>query len=356
MNDKLNEGVLSAIADNGLPVDWWFLYKVAEKSKKSDGSKPTGTEYVYLDSNSTSKTVLVLSENLISDDSKGCVSQTLNQIYKNPNDSNRGWFFYNDEDPITDKTNGERGHTKGVLAFDLASNSAFWLIHSAPKFPLNTSYSFPETAIGNAQSFLCITLKDVETAKAIASQFYEAQQPNVYLASELPKGIQEDDCSLGSLLKNRVSSEKRSYANFITFYSREGQLFRCIAKNKHWNTSGDDDFYNDLVGPVLKESLEVETWEHYREPSAMEEDGKHKVQAMKSVNLKPLSIIPYYEWSEENDHAKIAISAESEANKYVCVGDLNFTVAQEKRSGGTVAFLHADLWQNLYEILSAEKI
>ncbi|MDI9309296.1 MAG: deoxyribonuclease II family protein [Limnohabitans sp.] len=356
MTNKQTEFVLSTMDDNGQAVDWWFLYKVAKKSTASDGSKPTGTEYVYFDSNSPAKSKLVLSENLISDITKGCVATTLNQIYNNLNDPDLGWFFYNDEDPITDKTNSSRGHTKGVLAFNTKTDSAFWLVHSTPKFPPQTTYSYPDTAVGNAQSFLCITLKDVATAKAIASQFYVAQQPNVYLASELPNGVQENDQSLGSLLKNQVTSDKTAYANFITFSSKAGQSFRCIAKNKYWNTEGDDDFYNDLVGPALNECLEVETWEHYKEPGSEEAGGTHEIQAMKSVNLKPMNTNPSYDWSEENDHAKIAISAESEDPKYVCVGDLNFTVAQENRSGGTVAFINNDLWQNLFDILSSEKV
>jgi deoxyribonuclease II len=356
MSNTLSNSNLSAIGDNGKPVDWWFLYKVAQKSKASDGSKPTGTEYVYYDNTSPVQSLLTLSENLISDNEKGCVAGTLNQIYENPDDNNLGWFFYNDEDPITGKTNSQRGHTKGVLAFNTKTDTAFWLIHSAPKFPPQSNYSFPDTAVGNAQSFLCITLKDVATAKAIASQFYVAQQPNVYLASELPEGIEENDQSLGSLLKDQITSEKTAYANFITFSSKGGQSFRCIAKNKYWNKEGDDDFYNDLVGPVLNECLEVETWEHYKEPGSEEEGGTHQIQAMKSVNLKPLNINPYYEWSEENDHAKIAISGNNEEPKYVCVGDLNFTVAQENRSGGTVAFINNDLWENLNNILSTETI
>ena len=38
---------LSAMNDDGKPVDWWFAYKVAGKSTSTDGTKATGTEYVY---------------------------------------------------------------------------------------------------------------------------------------------------------------------------------------------------------------------------------------------------------------------------------------------------------------------
>jgi deoxyribonuclease-2 len=343
---------LSAIDDHGNPVDWWFLYKVAGKSVVTGGPKATGNEYIYFDSSGSPGTKLILSPNLINDPSKGTVSGTLNQIYNNLDDPDLGWFFYNDEDPTTDKTNSELGHTKGVLCFDLATNSAFWMIHSAPKFALQEAYGFPETATGNGQSFLCITLKDADTAQAIAAQMYVAQQPNVYFPSKVPAAMDAAD-PRAKLINKTVAPGKTSYGNFITFLSKGGQSFKCIARNKYWDTVGDDDFYNDLVGPALAESIEVETWEHDPVPGDMDDDKVHTVVAMKEVDLAPLGITPSYAWSEENDHAKLAVSDQSESIKYVCVGDLNFTVAQEKRSGGTVAFINDDLWSGIFEILSA---
>jgi deoxyribonuclease-2 len=73
---------------------------------------------------------------------------------------------------------------------------------------------------------------------------------------------------------------------------------------------------------------------------------------MKSVNLAPLGIP--ISWSEEQDHAKLAISDKTESNHWICVGDINFTIAQEKRGGGTVAFRCEPLWKSLSEILSTE--
>jgi len=343
---------LGAIDDTGKPVDWWFVYKVAGNSVASDKSKPTGTEFVYYDS-SGKKEKLTLSPNKISDPLKGAVSGTLNQIYNNLSDPNIGWFFYNDEDPLTGKTNGVRGHTKGVLAFDLQTNSGFWLIDSAPKFPLKDKYSYPSTATQNAQTFLCITLQDADTAKAIAAQMFVAQQPNVYLASAVPAAIKGTGDPRESLLQNKITTDTTAYANFIPFKSKGGQAFRCFAKNKHWDAVNNDDFYNDLVGPALAENLSVETWEHGPEPGTQDSDKIHTVVAMKSVNLAPLGFTPSYLWSEESDHAKLAISAASEPGlKYVCVGDINFTKTMEKRSGGTVAFICDGLWQEISSILT----
>lgn len=342
---------LSAIGDDGKPVDWWFLYKVAGKSVTSDGSKATGTEYVYFDSVNPKGKKLQLSPDQISNNTAGTVSGTLNQIYNNLSDPDTGWFFYNDEDPTTGKTNGSRGHTKGVLCFNLATNSAFWMIHSAPKFPPKGKYAYPATATGNAQTFLCITLKDADTAKAIAGQMYIAQQPNVYAASKVPAALKDNTDPRVQLIKNTVAPGNKSYGGFIRFTSRGGQQFRCIAKNKYWDKVNDDDFYNDLVGPVLAENLDVETWEHDPTPGVEDSDKMHTITAMKSVNLASLNINPSYWWNEENDHAKLAISGPGEKTQFVCVGDINFTIPQEKRSGGTVAFICDDLWKSISGIL-----
>jgi deoxyribonuclease-2 len=354
MSTKIN---LSAYDDSGKPVDWWFIYKVAGKSIASDGSKATGCEYVYYDSAKQKAEKLHLSSLEVNNAKQGAVANTLNQIYNNPDDPDMGWFFYNDEDPLTGKTNGDRGHTKGVLCFNLKTNTAFWLVHSAPKFPLKSKYSYPGTATGNAQTFLCITLKDADVAKAIAAQMFVAHQPNVYLASKVPDALKgKTDDPRVQLLQNKITTSKQSYGNFIKFTSKAGTAFRSVAKNKEWNTPQGNDFYNDLVGPMLKESLDIETWEHGKEPGALEGDKVHHVMAMKSVDLSPLGIKPSYNWSEENDHAKLVISQKAEKQHFVCVGDINFTVSMEKRSGGTVAFECNQLWDSIVEILETVNI
>jgi deoxyribonuclease-2 len=119
-----------------------------------------------------------------------------------------------------------------------------------------------------------------------------------------------------------------------------------MAKNKQWNK----DFYNDLVGPALHDDLEIETWLHHAMPSLVDSDKVHRIQVMKAVDLAPVKVP--FSWSDEVDHAKLAISHPSEATPWVCVGDINFTTSMRNRGGGTLAFQNADLWKNLDEILS----
>jgi deoxyribonuclease-2 len=345
---------LSAMDDNGKPIDWWFMYKVAGKSTTAKGAKGptiagkkiTGAEYVYFDSSKPRNAKLELSAHTL--DKSGALPNTLAQVYGAAAAANThlGWFFYNDENPIDGKVNGSRGHTKGVLAFDLKSNSAFWLIQSTPKFPPKGKYAFPDTGMPNAQTLLCITLKDATVAQAIAKQMFVAQQPNVYLASKVPADLaKEPNDARVKLMQDQAATGSTPVHVVIPFLSKAGSKFMAIAKNRTWGL----DFYNDLVGPALHENLEVETWEHDPTPPPADSDKVHKVVDMKAVDLGALGID--IAWPEPDDHAKLAISDKSEKSHFVCVGDINFTIAQRKRGGGTVAFQCEALWQSLFEIL-----
>jgi deoxyribonuclease-2 len=329
---------LNALDNQGNPVDWWFMYKVA---RNSEGEKVHGTEFIYFDSNDEKNNgKLRLVPQTV--DKNGALVNTLNQIYTTTS-PHVGWCFYNDEDPIKKTVNSERGHAKGVLAFDLATNTAFWLILSIPLFPLQGAYGYPDTGLDMAQTLLCITLKDATVAQSIANQMFLAHHPNVFLASKIPQGLDPKD-PRALILSNQVDTSMIPYTHVLPFTSKAGKQFTCIAKNRHYQHS----FYNDLVGPTLHANLIVETWEHDPTPPP-EGTPNHQVVAMKSVNLSPLQ--QNVLWSEESDHAKLAISAPNEAVHWICVGDLNFTKPQDFRSGGTVAFQCHPLWQGIQEIL-----
>jgi hypothetical protein len=107
---------LAAMDNEKKPVDWWFMYKVAGKSKtKGDKLIPklTGAEYVYFDSSEGSGAKLVKPGELVT--TSGALPNTLNQLYRNPGASTQhlGWFFYNDEDPLTGKNQWNAGPHQG---------------------------------------------------------------------------------------------------------------------------------------------------------------------------------------------------------------------------------------------------
>jgi len=337
---------LSAMDDGkGNPVDWWFMYKVAGKSTSSDGTTVKGDEYLYFDAHAPAGGALAMSGHRVT--GGGALESTLNQIYSAPaTETHLGWFFYNDEDPVLGTTNSARGHTKGVLAFDLKSDTGFWLIQSTPKFPPKGRYSFPKTGMPNAQTLLCITLRDAATAQSIAKQMFVAQQPNVYLASKVPPDLAADpNDARAKVMQNQAASGTTPVQVVIPFYSQGGVKFMSIAKNRTWGL----DFYNDLVGPTLHENLDVETWEHDPTPPPLQSDRVHTVVDMKGIDLSSLGI--HVAWPEADDHAKLCISARSEQVHFVCVGDMNFTIAQRKRGGGTTAFQCEPLWASISGIL-----
>lgn len=384
---------LTAYGDSGKPVDWWFIYKVSKTAQSSAPGPVTGAEYAYYDSEMNRLgQPMVLSPNRI-DAPSGALFQTLSPLFTptSKSSSTLGWFAYNDESQLVtkkDKKTGkpeidpatgqpklfgtgplDRGHCKGVLAFDLnpQNDSAFWLVHSVPLFPLKLELDYPKSGFEEAQTFLCITLKNSDTSKSIAQLMYDAHGPNVNVHSSIPSGLDpKDPRSLLMQDKNGSTGNKTAYppgnnaflkAPFpgqVNFFSRGSQQFTAIAKNKFWGK----DFYNDLVGPILNQDLEVETWEMAgnRVPPAVEPGETHKVESMKSVNLGPS--IPY-SWSEEHDHAKLAISDRTNpkgSDLWVCVGDINFTDTMEKRGGGTVAFKCPLLCQTLARALSDEPL
>jgi deoxyribonuclease-2 len=341
---------LSAMNNEAKAVDWWFMYKLSGKSTTKSGKKIaglTGAEYVYFDSTEGSTAKLIKPDDLVT--KNGALPNTIDQLYAKPGLATQhlGFFFYNDEDPLSGKTNGSLGHTKGVLAFDFASDTAFWLVQSTPKFPAKRNeYEFPESGLPNAQTLLCISLKNCDVSKAIANQMFAAQQPNVFFASPVPADlvhVPNDPRRL--LMEGQVIEGNSPVTSTVPFLSKAGTKFSSIAKNKYWGL----DFYNDLVGPTLHDDLDVETWTHYKMPPSLQSDKVHTVVDMGGIDLNPLG----YDitWPETDDHAKLAISARSEQTHFVCVGDINFTLSMRSRSGGTVAFMCEPLWKSISSIL-----
>lgn len=388
--------MLNVVSDSGKPVDWWFMYKISKESRTPSGKPVTGVtggEYAYFDSEMAKQSAAkpVLSPNRVGTN-QGALYNTLAPLFTDVTKANKslGWFSYNDEDHLDPRGKGtgpeDRGHCKGVLAFDLTSNSAFWLIHSVPLLPMTAAYKYPDSGLKMAQTYLCIALADADTSKHIAQLMYDGHGPNVNVASDLlRKGPAQQNgfdpnalplTDVGKLLGNddprvllmqnlngSIKPPLKPYSGRVPFSSRGGQKFLAIAKNKAWGNKQDDpggvkDFYDDLVGVVLNEDIEVETWENAgnKIPPEVENGETHKVENMKSVNLAPLGIP--YSWSEDVDHAKLAISDRNnpqDSDRWVCVGDINFTDAQERRGGGTVAFQCVPLWNSLVQVLSAQQ-
>jgi deoxyribonuclease-2 len=320
---------VSALDEAGKPVDWWFAYKVPRMAKDASTASATGYEYVYYDQRVGT---LVKSPNLLTD-GKGALDLTLESVFAKP-DATTGWVLYNDEMPADAKRkdDGRFGHTKGVIAFDTASKTALWLLHSWPKFADPHASEMPTPIYG--QTFLCLSL-DTATASRVAEQMGNHQEPQVYLP-RVPQTLDKQDPL--SRLTESVDPNATGDSDVIECTTRGGLAFKVIAKNRRWGK----DFWNDLVGPTLKADMDVETWIRGKIPPTLDSDGIHKTFDVKYIDLSPLGMP--WTWPETHDHAKWGITVDSD---WVCVGDINRMVSQEKRGGGTIAIQDGKLWAAL---------
>jgi deoxyribonuclease-2 len=320
---------ISPLDENGKAVDWWFAYKVPKLAKSASSPTATGYEYIYYDPNVAE---VVKSANLLTD-GKGALDLTLKSVFDKP-DATTGWILYNDEMPSDAKRmdSSSFGHTKGVIAFDTASKTAIWLLHSWPKFADPGAVGMPTPIYG--QTYLCLAL-DLATASQIAGQMANHQVPQVYVP-RVPASLDKKDPLY--LVTQTLDPNAKGDADVIQCKSRGGLAFQVIAKNRKWNK----DFWNDLVGPTLKADMNVETWIRGKIPPVLDSDGIHKTFDVKYIDLSQLGIP--WTWPETHDHAKWGITVDSD---WVCVGDINRMVSQEKRGGGTIAFQDATLWAAL---------
>ena len=329
---------ISALDEKGSPVDFWFLYKVPQQTQDMGGGKTdtaTGYEYLYYDQK-TGKAQMSPYD-LGQDQGKGSLHLTLDSIFKNPG-TGTGWVLYNDEMPqdAGGADNSKWGHTKGVIAFDLDTNSAIWLVHSWPKYVDTAATSMPTPIYG--QTFLCLSL-DVKTANDIARQMATNQQPQFYMP-RIPGKM--DKSSPLYALTLPLSPSIPGGSSVLDGQTRGGLKFKVIAKNREWG----DDFWNDLVGPKLGDDMDVETWIRGQIPSTQDNDGVHRIYDIKYIDLRPLG--GEWFWSETKDHAKWGITKNANGNSpWICVGDINRMITQESRGGGTVAFQDSALWKAL---------
>ena len=321
---------ISALDENGRAVDWWFVYKVPKLRAHDAEGATTGYEYVYYDAGVGEVTK---SPNLLND-GKGALDLTLRAIFHRPNDTT-GWILYNDEMPADVKSlknNARLGHAKGVIAFDTASRTAMWLLHSWPKYTDPKSTNLPTPDYG--QTFLCVSL-DMQTAGRIAAQMATDQDPQVY-ESRLPATLGGGDPL--RLLTQKIEPDEVADSSVIDCRTRAGLAFKVIAKNRRWGK----DFWNDLVGPTLESDMDTETWIRGPAPSKFDSDGVHWTEDVKFIDLRSLGIP--YTWPETSDHAKWGLAVDQD---WVCVGDINRMISQERRGGGTIAFQDHTLWSAL---------
>ncbi|MGI1670266.1 MAG: deoxyribonuclease II family protein [Neptuniibacter sp.] len=326
--------MLSAKNQQGESVDWWFIYKTP---KQSGNHSNQGFDFFYYDHNSS---FLALSPFGL-DEKRSALGYTLGDVFKSSPDC--GYISYNDEHANAEKNKSEKGHCKGVLAFNKRKNSALLLLHSTPRFPTKNELSLPEREAIFGQTYLCITLPDYHTAERIAEQMLRQQNPQVLTESSyLPPDINSEE-SL-SLLFHGGNIEESRQPQTLSFTSKAGKRFLFIAKSRKWGK----DFWIDLVSPQLKADLVVETWRRGAVTPLRDTQSTSFDEDALTLKFNVNSYLSY-EWPYTKDHSKWAVSLKNSGNilPWVCVGDMNRMVSQEKRGGGCLCFQEENLWQAL---------
>ncbi len=326
--------MVEAKNQQGEPVDWWFIYKTP---KHTGSPENNGFDFFYFEPDSTD---LELSPNGLDQDNQA-LHHTLTGIFNAAESA--GYLVYNDEHVDKQTNNSEKGHCKGILAFDKASDSALFLLHSTPRFPANRESTLPEDEEIYGQTFICISLPDYETANLIARQMLSQQNPQILTESSRMPVTLNDDEPLSLLFHGTAASESEEPST-LRFNSRGGKEFLLIAKSRKWG----EDFWLDLVSPELKCDLVVETWRRGAvTPLQDRRSGDFDEDVLRLVFKIPPS--HDYAWPYTRDHAKWAVALKNETSSlpWVCVADLNRMVSQEKRGGASLCFREPRLWEAL---------
>jgi deoxyribonuclease II len=318
----------------GEAVDWWFIYKTPEHSGNEHNQ---GFDFLYYDPDSAG---LVLSPVGL-DQADQALAYSLNGIFNAPD--NVGYLVYNDEHADAEENSSEKGHCKGILAFDKTSDSALLLLHSTPRFPANHESTLPDKEQIYGQTFICVSLPDYQSANQIAEQMLQQQNPQILKASSrVPASVHTDE-AISRLFHGIGINESKQPAT-LRFKSRAGKAFLLIAKSRKWG----EDFWLDLVSPELNCDLVVETWR--RGAVTPLQDGRSTDFDEDLLNID-FRLAPSldYQWRYTHDHAKWAVSLNNAScsQPWVCVADLNRMLSQEKRGGASLCFQEPKLWEAL---------
>ena len=315
-------------------TDWWFIYKTPEHS---GSERNQGFDFFYYDAESTALTLSAIGL----DQPNQALAYTLRAIFQAPQST--GYLVYNDEHADSEKNKTEKGHCKGILAFDKSSDSALFLLHSTPRFPAHQELTLAAREAIYAQTFICITLPDYQTANQIAQQMLQQQNPQILQQSSyLPTSVTEDE-ALFQLFHGTAIHESSQPAT-LDFRSRAGKAFQLIAKSRKWG----EDFWLDLVSPTLNCDLVVETWRRGAVTPAQDARSPDYDEDLLKLSFTG-DPHPAYSWPYTRDHAKWAVALKNSTCDipWVCIADLNRMVSQEKRGGASLCFQEPGLWNAL---------
>ena len=213
-----------------------------------------------------------------------------------------------------------------------------WLIHSVPKFPgPGYSYAYPDSAVKNGQSFLCVTMNlNIQDLTVITEYMYYAY-PKIYAKRVAPPYVNNVPNLEGVLKEGREQKHEMQalWWGENIWTPVKNVKFYVFAKTGYLNV----DFYKYTIAPYFKDGLYAQTWLNGEgTPLPSNCTGSYSVWNVKISEVQTQS--GTYEFLASINHSKWAITKNE---GYVCVGDLNRMESQKKRGGGMVCFKQVDL-------------
>ncbi|XP_014242684.1 deoxyribonuclease-2-beta [Cimex lectularius] len=316
--------------ENGKPVDWYVMYKLP-KITKPKSLFGDGYHYMYMTSEINT---WQFSKQLINSN-KSILAWTLKEFYTS---KPRGfWLSYNDQSAHVTLT---EGHTKGVIGAD--KETGFWLIHSIPHFPNfnNFTYSYPQTGRRNGQSVLCVTFNSSEMDKI--GNLLEYNRPSIW-RKVLPADLATLYPNLYSAAKGETV-KKAPWYTIIELKSKNGFNLTAFAKSEQFGK----DLY-DLVAQSEKADVNTETWQNEPSPLPPFCSLTYKVFNIRSIRIAEINMT----FKSHKDHSKLAISAVP-SKPFVCIGDINRALHQEKRGGGTMCLTSKQHWTSYSKLINTK--
>ncbi|XP_075062760.1 deoxyribonuclease-2-alpha [Mixophyes fleayi] len=325
----LCSAAISCYGDQGKPVDWFIAYKLPRQDHTPEG----GMHYMYQDGNTGGW----VRGSALMNSTKSAVGHTVDQLYKSSKSKDVAYVLYNDQPPMK-MTNEVRGHTKGVILLD--KDQGFWLVHSTPHFPPDSSrqYEWPSNAFHNGQSFICVTYPFAQFKEIGKQLLYSTITP---YDSSVPDSFSDDLVDLKSAaMKKEVTAPP--WNRQFTLTSAGGKQFTSFAKHARFG----DDLYSGWVSEALKSDLCVQFWLNSRGilPSNCS-------LAYHTYDIQEISFSSTIRFSSHIDHSKWCVTL-SDTPGWACVGDMNRDKEEMQRGGGTVCSSDPTIWKSFRTLVS----
>ncbi len=248
------------------------------------------------------------------------------------NSFDNNFAVWNDDNIRDSSSYSAQAHSKGLISYD--SKSGFIISHSVPKFPFldkeKFSDEFPSTLGTYAQTFMCISLNHENLGKYFDNVAKIRPGVQFYLSDNLKAS------EITKKLEFFVSESKKD-KNPLNFEikSLNGKSFQIFVKPDTLEVLP----WDADVPQFYKESFFVATWTR----PAMLPNVCSKYSTINSITYSIDGMV----FKNTQDHSKWAVS-----NTVVCIGDLNRTNSQLKRSGTAICLKDHNIAEPMIQIIT----